>query len=197
MHSISFKIFFHIKGPFRVIIHLTYVNRYTTTTLKRGELYMTRDELGQLIVNSEQTLYNVAKSLLYNDSDCSDAIQEAIVKAFAKIHTLKKDEYAKTWLIRILINECYGILRHQKRIVALDDYADNLVSETQSDYSDLYESIMHLNEDQRVSIVLYYLEGYSIKEIADLQNSTESAIKKRLARARGKLKIDLEGGLAL
>lgn len=158
---------------------------------------MTRDELGQLIVNSEQTLYNVAKSLLYNDSDCSDAIQEAIVKAFAKIHTLKKDEYAKTWLIRILINECYGILRHQKRIVALDDYADNLVSETQSDYSDLYESIMHLNEDQRVSIVLYYLEGYSIKEIADLQNSTESAIKKRLARARGKLKIDLEGGLAL
>lgn len=56
-------------------------------------------------------MYHIAKSLLYNDADCADAIQEAIVKAFVKLHTLKDDSYAKTWLIRIVMNECYAIMR--------------------------------------------------------------------------------------
>ena len=45
---------------------------------------MTKETLGQLIIGSEETMYRIAKSLLYNDADCADAIQEAIVKAFAK-----------------------------------------------------------------------------------------------------------------
>ena len=56
---------------------------------------MTKETLGQLIIGSEETMYRIAKSLLYNDADCADAIQEAIVKAFAKLHTLKDDSYAK------------------------------------------------------------------------------------------------------
>ena len=44
---------------------------------------MTKETLGQLIIDSEETMYHIAKSLLYNDADCADAIQEAIVKAFA------------------------------------------------------------------------------------------------------------------
>ena len=72
---------------------------------------MKREQLGQLILASEDSMYHVAKSLLYNDADCQDAIQETIAKAFDKIGTLKQDTYAKTWLIRILINECYGIKR--------------------------------------------------------------------------------------
>ena len=59
-------------------------------------------------------MYHIAKSLLYNDADCADAIQEAIVKAFVKLHTLKDDSYAKTWLIRIVMNECYAIMRKEK-----------------------------------------------------------------------------------
>ena len=52
---------------------------------------MKKEILGQLIIDSEETMYHIAKSLLYNDADCADAIQEAIVKAFAKLHTLKDD----------------------------------------------------------------------------------------------------------
>ena len=75
---------------------------------------MKREQLGQLILASEDSMYHVAKSLLYNDADCQDAIQEAIAKAFDKIGTLKQDTYAKTWLLRILINECNKIHRHYK-----------------------------------------------------------------------------------
>mgnify|MGYP003020671595 CR=1 FL=1 len=70
-------------------------------------------------------MYHIAKSLLYNDADCADAIQEAIVKAFAKLHTLKDDSYAKTWLIRIVMNECYAIMRKEKKIISLQDYQMN------------------------------------------------------------------------
>ena len=63
---------------------------------------MKKEILGQLIIDSEETMYHIAKSLLYNDADCADAIQEAIVKAFAKLHTLKDDSYAKTWLLSLI-----------------------------------------------------------------------------------------------
>ena len=67
---------------------------------------MKREQLGELILSSQETMYRVAKTLLRQDADCADAIQEAIVKAFSGLHTLRSDRSAKTWLIRILINEC-------------------------------------------------------------------------------------------
>ena len=83
---------------------------------------MKKEQLGELIIRSEDMLYHVAKTLLCNDADCADAIQEAIVKAFANLHKLREDSYARTWLTRILINECYGVMRREKRIVSLDEY---------------------------------------------------------------------------
>ena len=83
---------------------------------------MVKEELGELILASQDTLYRVSKTILKNDADCADAISETIVKAFSKIHTLKQDHYAKTWIIRILMNECYTILCQEKRIVSLEEY---------------------------------------------------------------------------
>ena len=74
---------------------------------------MTKENLGRLILESERQMYLTAKTILRNDQDCGDAIQEAIVKAFQKIDTLRQDKYAKTWLMRILINECYSRLRRE------------------------------------------------------------------------------------
>lgn len=139
-------------------------------------------------------MYHVAKTLLRSDDDCGDAIQEAIVKAFSKMHTLKKDSYGKTWLIRIVMNECYAIMRKGKRVVPLENHMVKEPSEQweQEDYSDLYEAISRLTEQTRLSVTLYYMEGYSIKEIADLMDTTESAVKNRLARAREKIRGELE-----
>lgn len=157
---------------------------------------MTKDAMGQLLIDSDETLYRVAKSILYNDADCADAIQNTIVKAFSKLHSLKKEEYAKTWVIRILINESYQILRANKKVIPLEEYQEmpERVSDVPEagEFIDLYEAIMCLKEKDRVCIELYYMEGYSIKEIAGIMNSTETAIKKRLARAREKLRMDLK-----
>ena len=58
-----------------------------------GKEIMTKEQLGNLIIASEESMYHVAKTLLRNDADCADAIQEAIVKAFSSIHTLRKDSF--------------------------------------------------------------------------------------------------------
>ncbi len=152
---------------------------------------MKKEQLGKLIIASEDTLYHVAKTLLYNDADCADAIQEAIVKAFTNLHTLRKDAYAKTWLVRIVINECYAILRRQKNIVSIEDYQD-IEAVWSEDYSDLYEAVTQLPEETRICVTLYYLEGYSIKETAKMLDMTESAVKNRLFRARENLRSKLE-----
>lgn len=133
-------------------------------------------------------MYHIAKSLLYNDADCADAIQEAIVKAFSKLHTLKDDSYARTWLIRIVMNECYAIMRREKKIISLEEHQMDGQAAEQKDYSDLYEAIFKLPEQIKLCVALYYMEGYSVKEVAALLDTTESAVKNRLAKARGKLK---------
>ena len=149
---------------------------------------MKKETLGQLIIDSEETMYHIAKSLLYNDAHCADAIQEAIVKAFSKLHTLKDDSYARTWLIRIVMNECYAIMRREKKIISLEEYQMDGQAAEQKDYSDLYEAILKLPEQIKLCVALYYMEGYSVKEVAALLDTTESAVKNRLAKARGKLK---------
>ncbi len=156
---------------------------------------MKKEQLGKLIIASEDSLYHVAKTLLYNEADCADAIQEAIVKAFTNLHTLKQDSYAKTWLIRILINECYTIMRKEKRIVSLEDYTCEEEGVQPEDYSDLYEAVSRLPQEIRICVTLFYLEGYSVKETAGLLDISESAVKNRLARARTKLRSDLEQAL--
>ena len=151
---------------------------------------MTKEELGTLILNSERQLYSTAKTILINDQDCADAIQETIVKAFSRIGTLRNDKYAKTWLTRILINECYTLLRKSSKLVSLEGMSEMTEIETdqRTDYSDLYRAVNSLKE----AVILYYIEDFNIKEIAQILEITEGAVQKRLARARGKLKRNLQ-----
>lgn len=157
---------------------------------------MQKEQLGTLIIESEDTMYRVAKTLLRSNADCADAIQEAIVKAFSSLPSLRSDSYAKTWLIRILINECYTIMRKEKVLVSLDDYLQEDTARETADYSDLYEAISRLPEGYRICVTLHYIEGYSIKEVAQILDITISTVKNRLLRARRKLKIELEPEVA-
>ena len=111
-------IFFKTMRPFPRPGHLISVS--TKKPAGRKDI-MKKEQLGHLILASEETLYHVAKSLLASDADCADAIQEAIVKAFTNLHTLRQDSYATTWLVRILINECYTLMRRGKRLGSLEE----------------------------------------------------------------------------
>lgn len=166
------------------------------TSYRRGSVSLQKEQLGELILDSQEQLYRVAKTILRSDDDCADAIQNCIVKAFTKLHTLKTDKYAKSWLIRILINACYDFVRENQKVIPLQDVRE--VESTQDairtcgEYTELYEALMKLSETERLVVELYYLEGYRIREIADILEITENAVKKRLFRARENLKMQLK-----
>lgn len=103
---------------------------------------------------------------------------------------MKKDEYFKTWLIRILINECNEILRKNKKVVSLDEGINNIDEKCNDSYQniDLTKAITSLSEDLRVTITLYYFDDISVKNISEILGISEGTVKSRLNRARAKLK---------
>lgn len=156
---------------------------------------MDKDTFSKLVVDSTDSLYRVSKSILKNDTDCKDAVSEAITIAFQKLHTLKNDKYAKTWLTRILINECYRQKKYNNRIISDEesvmDYLNHSAVKYYHDsenYYDLYEAMSCLNDEQRLTITLFYYEGYSIKEISKITKTAQGTVKSRLSIARQHLK---------
>ena len=125
---------------------------------------------------------------------CLTSYPYTIVKAFSNVGTLKNDNYARTWLIRILINECYSLVRKSSKFIPLENLTNRqeLESEKAKNYSELYTIVNSLKEELRLPIILYYIEDFSVKEIAQILEISEGAVQKRLARARGKLRQELQ-----
>ncbi len=160
------------------------MNLETVRKAKQGDV----DEIGKIIIDNMQSLYRVAFSILRNEEEIYDAISNTTVIVFEKIHTLKKEEFFKTWLTRILINECYKIYNQNKKII----YLENCNQEGLT-YNDEYVDfemrnlVKNLDRDLREVVVLYYFEEFSVKEIAKLVNIPEGTVKSRLSRARKEL----------
>lgn len=79
---------------------------------------MDKEEFTRAVLEYESTLYRVAKSMLGSEADCADAAQNALLRAWEKQHTLRDTAYFKTWLTRILINECRAMLRQRAKFSA-------------------------------------------------------------------------------
>ncbi|MBC8061297.1 MAG: sigma-70 family RNA polymerase sigma factor, partial [Clostridiaceae bacterium] len=128
-----------------------------------------------------------ALSMLGNKHDIEDAMQETIVKAYKGILNLKKEEYFKTWLIRILINECNDTLKDIRKVVSIEkvnyesSHTETLIN------LELTNAINLLDEDLKVVTTLFYFEDLLQKDIAKILNIPEGTVHSRLSRARSKL----------
>ncbi|WP_042274640.1 RNA polymerase sigma factor [[Clostridium] dakarense] len=153
---------------------------------------MNKNTFIENVLEAERTLYHVSKSILIYDQDCEDAVQGSILKAYDKLHTLKEEKFFKTWLIRILINECYSLKRKETSNVSYEECFEFVKSDDKKDYSELYLAIGKLPERIRITIVLYYVEGYSVEEIKQILKIPSGTVKSRLAKGRKLLKIKLD-----
>lgn len=82
------------------------------------------DAFTELMKSQMQSMYRTAKAILLNDEDVADAIQDTLLICWEKLNELKVDRYFKTWMTKILINNCRTIIRSSKRIT----YTDKLSS---------------------------------------------------------------------
>ena len=135
----------------------------------------------------EKLMYHVSWSMLRNNDDCADAVQEALMRAWQRRHTLRNMEQFKPWLMRILMNHCKDLLRRQKRrsFFPLEETAADVAANEAP--VELMEAIGLLRPEWRVVITLHYLEGCSVQEIARMTGSPSGTVKSRLKSARQKL----------
>jgi len=146
-----------------------------------------RDAFIRLIREIENSLYNTAKSMLRKEEDVADAIQETILKAYKSMHTLREPQYFKTWMFRILINECNSMLSRRSLSTSYAEVPAKQEQLSPYDEVDMREAVDRLEESKRIVIVLHYFEDLTLRQVADTLNISESAVKMRLSRARQEL----------
>jgi RNA polymerase sigma-70 factor (ECF subfamily) len=156
-----------------------------------------QEAFGHLVRAYERPVYNLAYRMLGNPSEAEDAAQETFLKAFSKLATYQPQRKFVNWVLSIASNHCIDRLRRRKRAPQLSledplppqwlasdsDAPDQVVSKKQ-DRERVRRVLETLPPDYRAAVVLRYWYGMSYREIAATVNSTESAIKSRLHRAR-------------
>lgn len=154
---------------------------------------MNKEQFTAEVLGAEKSLYHIAWSILGNDEDCADAMQNAILKAFEKLQTLRREEFFRTWITRILMNECYSMIRSKKVQVPYEDYFAEQVQTQEKSDSGVVEAVKELESKYRIPIVMYYVEGFSVREISRTLQISEGAVKTRLYRGRNLIKASMTG----
>jgi RNA polymerase sigma-70 factor (ECF subfamily) len=144
---------------------------------------MTKEEFGGRVTTLQNRLYRIARGYLQSEHDCLDAVSEAILKAWQKQATVRDDRLFETWLVRVLIRECVNIQRKQKRVVPMETLPEGAITQP-SDYAELREALDCLPQEQRIAVVLHYMEGYSVAEIASILHTFTGTVSSRLHYAR-------------
>ena len=136
-------------------------------------------------------LYRLCVVQLGNKADAEDVVQDVFVKYMSVMPCFNDCEHEKAWFIRVAVNRCHDKRRAKffKTAVPLDSVAQ-LAADAEP--SPVPEELAALPEKYRMPIMLHYVEGYSVKEIAELLELTQSAVKVRLHRGRQQLKLELE-----
>lgn len=155
--------------------------------------YGDEEAFTQIILTIKDDLYKIAKSRISNEQDIEDAIQETMIETFKSIKRLNDPKKFKKWIIRILINKCNRIYRrkYKKDISIYEQNIEIATSNNIIDFEDefnFYNIIKILKYEERIMVILYYLEEYSVKEIKQILKMNENTITTHLYRARQKIK---------
>ena len=144
---------------------------------------MTKEAFGERVTTLQNRLYRIARGYLQNENDCLDAVSEAILKAWQKRGTLRDERLFETWLVRILIRECSNIQRKQKRVIPMETLPE-MAKEPAGDDLALRDALDKLPQEQRTVMVLHYMEGYQVAEIASILHTFQGTVSSRLHYAR-------------
>lgn len=143
---------------------------------------MNKNEFERRVIACTNRLHTIALAILYNEADCYDAVQDALVRAWTRLDTLRQPQFFETWLIRILINECKRGLRSRVKHAAselLDSYPANDTPDPE-----VFDALRRLPARYRLPLVLHHVEGYSAAECAQMLALPVSTVKWRIHQGR-------------
>ena len=157
---------------------------------------MTRDVFIAHVEREQEALRGFLLALCCgNKSDADDLAQDTLVKAYLSLTGYQDKGRFRSWLFKIAHNTFLHHMARQRTTESIDE-ARTLVSNTAADSSfehqDLYMALRALPPKERSAITLFYLNGYSINDIAKITDASEGAVKTQLSRGRDKLKAKLQ-----
>lgn len=161
------------------------------------------NSIAQLVNTYKDFSYTIAKSIVSNNEDAEEVVQDAFMKAFASLHKFKRASKFSTWLYRIVYNTALTKLNsRQLPTISMDQQPVNESDAASENHGwDLLQSterkkyvtmaLDRLSKEDRLVITLFYIEEKNIAEICEILGAGKSAIKMRLSRGRKQLEAAL------
>lgn len=144
------------------------------------------------LTENYEKYYRIAYSYVFQEQDAMDIVQEGAYRAIVKSGSLKRPEYADTWICRIMMNEAVRFLeKNRGRTVNMEEVAEEGTEDRVEDV-DLKRALEQLDEKERAIVVLRYFEEEKLETIGKLLDLNVNTVKSRLYRAMGKLKGYME-----
>jgi RNA polymerase sigma-70 factor, ECF subfamily len=166
-----------------------------------------QDAFSEIVYTFQDNVYNLCYRMLSEHTEAEDATQEAFIRAFMNLHRYDTQRPFKTWLLSIASNHCIDRLRKRRMkylsldepmpsgtalALSSDEPGPEIAAIQQERGNELQLLLDELRPDDRAAIILRYWYDYSYVEIAETMETTESAIKSRLFRARRALAEKLD-----
>ena len=149
--------------------------------------------LEETAVQYGDTIYRVALQYTGHFCDAEDVLQEVLLERYQRQDPFTSPEHERRWLLRVTVNKCKNLLRTRRRRFALPlEELPEAVAPQDQPYRELCEAVFSLPRNQRLTVDLYYYEGYSTDEIAALLDVRPATVRTWLRRARLTLKKRLK-----
>ncbi len=142
----------------------------------------------RLMEEYKQPMQKVAYGIFQNEEDVADAIQQTVLDAYEHIGELKKAAYFKTWLIRILINNCNQLYNSKKQVFTGLEAVEQTYFDAYPCDNAFFSLLSTLHKEDRTIFVLYYAQGYTTKEIGKMLGIKESTIRSRIHRGKEQIR---------
>ena len=151
---------------------------------------MTGTDLERYMRQHYKSVYRTALCRCRDPQDADDVAQDVFLKLYTCGEKFRDDDHVKAWLLRCAINHSIDVLRSRKRRSSLPlDAAAGKVhyDDKDKENSRVFELFLKLSEKNRTVMYMHYCEGYSVREIAEITETSESAVLSRLMRGRKQL----------
>lgn len=171
-----------------------------------------KEAFGKIIEAYQTPVYNLAYRMLSNSGEAEEAAQEAFIRAYTRLESYNPDHKFSTWLLSITSNYCIDQIRKRRALLLSIDEPlaphPALMSDREeapesqlvhSQQQEMVQSLLaELEPDYREAVILRYWHELSYEEIAEMMDTSVSAIKSRLFRARKQLaEIGMANGLGV
>lgn len=171
------------------------MNIFLAKAFKKGE----KKAFEELYETHYDKVIRLAIGIMKNEQEAKDAVQIAFLRAYEYRHSYNENKPFSYWINRILINECKRILSGKNRVEDINypDYDSKGIKDEYrfEKYELLYNALQELTDEQRIPLLLKYINGFKEMEIAEILGLKGSTVKSRLYEGRKKIKdIMLDNG---